>query len=171
MAAKKTPELKPETPPILEIPRIVLERMAFLLIKNAFKLREMTEEALKPHGLVGKHWGILTTLKEKGSLTQHDIGRCIHMDRSTMVMMIDDLEKAGLVERRANPQDRRAYSIQVTEKGKNLLPELNRLGLAAEKKFLSVLSPKEQKDLAQILKKLLSVHYDAANQGLKKSEV
>ncbi len=88
-----------------------------------------------------------------------------------MVTMIDDLEKAGLVERRSNPQDRRAYSIQVTEKGKNLLPELNRLGLAAEKKFLAVLSPKEQKDLAQILKKLLGAHYSAANPGLKKSEV
>ena len=170
MAAKKTLELKPENP-VLEIPRIVLERMAFLLVKNAFKLRDMTEEALRPHGLVGRHWGILTTLKEKGSLAQHDLGRCIHMDRSTMVMVIDDLEKAGLVERRSNPQDRRAHSIHVTEKGKNLLPELNRLGLSAEKKFLSALSPKEQKDLTQILQKLLSAHYGAANPGLKKSEV
>jgi DNA-binding MarR family transcriptional regulator len=164
---KKT--MEPLAP--VEIPRIVLERMAFLLIKNAFKLREMTEEALKPYGLIGKHWGILTTLKEKGSLTQHDIGRCIHMDRSTMVMMIDDLEKAGLVERRISPTDRRAHSIHVTEKGKGLLPELNRLGLAAEKKFLAVLSAKEQKDLSVLLKKLLAAHFGLAQQGLKKSEV
>jgi len=163
---------KTEIPAALEIPRIVMERMAFLLIKNAFKLREMTEEALRPHGLIGKHWGILTTLREKGSLTQHDISRCVHMDRTTMVTMIDDLEKAGLVERRLNPQDRRAHSIQVTEKGKALLPELNRLGLSAEKRFLAVLSAKEQKDLAHILKKLLAAHYTgAANFGLKKSEV
>ncbi|HET9869615.1 MAG TPA: MarR family transcriptional regulator, partial [bacterium] len=144
MAAKRTaPSPEPKAP--LDIPRIVLERMAFLLIKNAFKLREMTEEALKPHGLIGKHWGILTTLKEKGSLTQHDIGRCVHMDRSTMVMMIDDLEKAGLVERRPNPADRRAHSIHVTERGKVLWPELNRLVGSAEKRFLAVLSAKEQK--------------------------
>jgi DNA-binding MarR family transcriptional regulator len=165
ICVKKTLDPKPEAS-LLEAPAFLLDRMAFLLIKTAFKLREMTEEVLKPHGLIGKHWGILSVLKEKGSLTQHEVGQCVYMDRSTMVMMIDDLEKAGLVERRSNPADRRSHSIHVTEKGKALLPELSRLGLGAEKKFLAVLSPKEQKDLAHLLKKLLTAHF-----GLKKSEV
>jgi DNA-binding MarR family transcriptional regulator len=162
---RKTLEPKAETPS-LEIPQTLLDRMAFLLIKAAFKLRELTEEALKPYGLIGKHWGILSVLKEKGNLTQHDIGKCVHMDRSTMVNMIDDLEKAGLVERRPNASDRRAYSVFMTEKGKSILPECSRLGTAAEKKFLSILSPKEQKELAHLLKKLVSAHY-----GPNKSEV
>jgi len=155
---RKAAEPKTEAPS-LETPKMLLDRMAFLLIKAAFKLRELTEEALKPYGLIGKHWGILSVLREKGTLTQHDIGKCIHMDRSTMVTMIDDLEKAGLVERRPNPSDRRAYSVLMTEKGKNLLPECTRLGVAAEKKFLSVLSSKEQKELAVMLKKLVLSHY------------
>lgn len=88
-----------------------------------------------------------------------------------MVMMIDDLEKAGLVERRRNPSDRRSHSIYLTEKGRDLLPELNRLGLAVEKKFLEVLSHQERKTLAQLLKKLLVTHCDLGKPGSRKSEV
>jgi DNA-binding MarR family transcriptional regulator len=142
-----------------EIPRILLERMGFLLSRLFFNLREDLEKALKPKGLTGKHWGILLVLQEKGSLAQQEIGKCIHIDRSTMVQIIDDLERKGLAERKAHPTDRRAHSVYLTAKGRDLLPLIHRLGLRAEKDFLAPLSAPDQRDLYRILRQLVSCRF------------
>ena len=144
-----------------EIPGILLERMGFLLSRLFFNLREDLEKVLKPHGLTGKHWGILLVLQERGSLAQQEIGKCIHIDRSTMVQIIDDLERKGLVERKAHPTDRRAHSIYLTGKGRELLPRIHRLGLKTEKDFLSPLPASDQRELHRMLRRLVSCRFSS----------
>ena len=141
------------------VPQVILERAGFLLNKAAQRIREATEGALKSFGLTGRHLGVLAVIHEKGSLLQWEIGRCIHVDRTTMVQIVDDLEKLGLVERRANPSDRRAHALSLTGKGREVLPKAMRLGLDVERKFLSCLPEKDQRDLARILKHLVLTHY------------
>lgn len=156
-------KLKKSLPEGHEIPEAVLDRMGFLLNRAAQKFREMTEEALAPHKLTGKHLGIMLTIREKGSLPQQEIGKCMHVDRTTMVAVIDDLEKLGLVERKAHPTDRRAHAIYLTSKGRETLSRAMQMGLAAERKFLSFLPAKDQKELGRILKHLvLSHHHEEA---------
>jgi DNA-binding MarR family transcriptional regulator len=48
---------------------------------------------------------------ERGSLSQQAIGERLRIDRTTMVALIDDLERGGYVKRERNPHDRRAYVI------------------------------------------------------------
>jgi len=152
-------KLKQALPTGHEIPESVLDRMGFLLNRSGQKIREAMEAALRPFGLNGKHLGIMLLIKERGSLPQQEIGKCMHVDRTTMVSVIDDLEKLELVERKAHPTDRRAHAIYLTAKGRELLPKALQVGSKAEQKFLSVLPSKDQKELSRILKHLVLFHH------------
>jgi DNA-binding MarR family transcriptional regulator len=145
-----------------EIPRVILERMGFLLNRAILKQRELVEEALRPYeGLTGKHLGILLLIKERGALAQQEIGKCLYIDRTTMVDVTDDLEKLGYVERKAHPTDRRAHALALTAKGREAFQKLYHLGLNAEKKLLEPLSAKDQKELSRILQQLVLAHHSA----------
>jgi MarR family transcriptional regulator, lower aerobic nicotinate degradation pathway regulator len=141
------------------VPQIIMERVSFLLNRSAQRIREISDEALKPYQMTGRHVGVLTTIHEKGSVPQNEIGHCMHIDRTTMVDVVDDLENKGLVERKENPVDRRAYALALTAKGKEILPKVQKLGFDAERQYLSHLQPKEQKDIIQILQKLVRAHF------------
>jgi len=137
----------------------ILGRVGFLLNKGAQRVREVYEEILKPMGLTGRHAGILLILEEMGTITQQEIGKCTRIDRTTMVDMVDDLERLGLVERQEHPTDRRSHAIFLTPKCREVLPSIERLCQEAESQFLDCLTPKEKKDLIQILRKLVLSHY------------
>jgi DNA-binding MarR family transcriptional regulator len=142
----------------------LMGRVGFLLNKSAQVIRENYEEKLKPLGLMPKHYRVMAALEEKGSISQQEIGKCIYVDRTTMVGIIDDLEKAGLVERKEHPTDRRSHSVYLTAKGKEALPKAHHLGMEVEKRFLECLSAKEQKELVRLLRQLVVVHYTAAKE-------
>jgi DNA-binding MarR family transcriptional regulator len=136
-----------------------LGRTGFLLNKAAQRIREVYEETLKPTGLTGKHSAVLFILEEKGPVSQHDLGKLAYIDRTTIVGLIDDLEKLALVERKAHPLDRRSHAIYLTAKGKELLPLINRRAFEAERKFLDCLGAQEQEKLIKILRELVLSHY------------
>lgn len=142
-----------------EIPEFILNRISFLLNRTGQWIREATEANLKSHQMTGKHIGILATIADHGSVAQNEIGLCMSIDRTTIVNMLDELEKMGLVERKENPADRRAHALVLTAKGKEVLPQVQKLAMDAEKKFLSGLSGKDQKELVRLLKQLLASHY------------
>jgi DNA-binding MarR family transcriptional regulator len=141
------------------IPDALLGRVGFLLNRGAQKVREVYQTALEPLGIDGKQMGVLVVLSGKGSISQHEIGLCTHIDRTTMVALIDDLEQKGLVERQEHPTDRRSHSLVLTAKGKELLPKAHKLSEAAEKKFLNGLTAREQKEVIQLLRKLILSHF------------
>ncbi len=148
------------------VPEVLLGRMGFLLNKGGQKIREAYQEALAPLGIDGKEWGVLLVLNEKGSVSQHEIGKCTHIDRTTMVSLVDELEKKGLVERQEHPTDRRSHALVLTPKGKEILPKAHKLSEAADKKFLSSLSTHEQKEIFKLLKKLVLSHLsNESNRG------
>lgn len=155
-----TPALKKsENDGPIRVPDVILERLGFLFNRSAQKMNEIALKTLEPLGLTGKHLGVLVTLKEKGAIPQQEIGNCIHVDRTTMVQIVDDLERLGLVERKDNPEDRRAYLLSPTAKGKETLTKGLHLVSGAEREFFVDLSLKDQKELVRILKHLVLSHY------------
>lgn len=141
------------------LPEMILERVGFLLGRSVLKIQEISGEALKPFGITSKQLGILLVIKEKGEQPQQEIGKCMHVDRTTMVQLIDGLEKLGMVERKENSEDRRAYSMALTAKGRDILPKAMQAALTAEKEFLQGLASKDQKELVRILKQLVLHHF------------
>ena len=72
-----------------------------------------------------------------------------------MTNRLDRLERAGLVERRLDPNDRRGKLIALTEVGKRVIDETIDRHVANEERLLSVLTPAEQDKLNALLQKLI----------------
>ena len=71
-----------------------------------------------------------------------------------MTLVIDNLEKQGLVRRERNPEDRRQVFIHLTEKGESLIKEVFPAQLKAIVDEFAVLTAEEQKQLGTLLRKL-----------------
>ncbi len=99
-------------------------------------------------------WGALNVLDAESPISQQQLGRSIGMDPSSMVGTIDELEKLGLVERRANPSDRRAHALYVTAAGRRTLASGRRQAELARKELLAPLSEHERAQLHDFLLRL-----------------
>jgi DNA-binding MarR family transcriptional regulator len=93
---------------------------------------------------------------QEGPLSQQSLGAKQGIDRTTMVAVVDELERSGLVERRRDPSDRRAYSLHATAKGHRVLGRAGEAAKRAEAEFLSPLPPADRRRLKQLLRALLS---------------
>src|SRR5262245_34096413 len=69
------------------------------------------DQALAPLGFAPAHYFVLINLSWHGPRSQLSLGGCAAINRTTMVSLIDHLERLKLVERRPDPNDRRAYVI------------------------------------------------------------
>ena len=92
--------------------------------RYAFEAR--LAEALADHGLSVREYCVLWKADE-GERTQQEIAELAGLDKSTLVVTLDKLEAAGLVERRVSDVDRRARVIGVTPRGGGLYLEAQRV--------------------------------------------
>jgi DNA-binding MarR family transcriptional regulator len=72
-----------------------------------------------------------------------------------MVAVIDELERAGYVERRRDAADRRAYALHATAAGEGVLAQASEANRAAEEEFLAPLAPVERERLKEALRTLV----------------
>jgi MarR family transcriptional regulator, lower aerobic nicotinate degradation pathway regulator len=115
-------------------------------------------ERIATVGLVPREWGALNVLDRQDFVTQHALCQSVGMDPSTMVSTIDDLEAKGLVERRRNPQDRRAHAVHITDKGRRTLAEARKLARGAQEELLAPLSKQEREQLHALLLRMATAH-------------
>jgi DNA-binding MarR family transcriptional regulator len=118
------------------------------------RAQKLLEHYLEPLTIRAKHYGILMLLSEEGALAQAELGRRLHVDRTTMVFLVDELEQTGLVERCRSPRDRRIHAVTITEPGKTLLTHANERLRLAEEEFMGPLSATERAQLRALLFRL-----------------
>jgi DNA-binding MarR family transcriptional regulator len=106
--------------------------------------------------------GVLRAVAEAGPLSQREISDLIGHDPSDLVGTIDILEKAGLVERQRDPDDRRRHAVKVTEEGARAAVRLRELMTQAEALALTRLSDDERARLGALLQKALGDHGERA---------
>jgi DNA-binding MarR family transcriptional regulator len=92
---------------------------------------------------------------ERGSLSQQAIGERLRIDRTTMVSLIDDLERAGYVTRERNPGDRRAYVITLTPAGKRAQTRAEKAVDTRALEFFGRLPEAERQELHRLLTRLI----------------
>jgi DNA-binding MarR family transcriptional regulator len=105
-----------------------------------------------------EHW-VLTYLAERAEISQQEMANAMEIDRSEVVRLIDSLEKAGLVTRTRDPQDRRKYRLAITAAGDRLRVDTNAKILQATDVLLARLTPAERETLHRLSLKALG--YDA----------
>lgn len=133
------------------IPEPIRRSLAFTLMRAAQGLREEVERSLEPLGIRGTHLFLLMVMRAEGPMSQAALTKRLWIDRTTMVHIIDDLERLGLVERARDPNDRRANAVRVSPRGEEMLAQAGQLAHAGEASFLSALSPEEQEQLRSLL--------------------
>ena len=89
--------------------------------------------------LTPRQFGVLLTLFQAGALPQTELGKRLHLDRSTLGEMLQRMVERKLVERRAHERDRRAVEITLTDAGKSALLAAVRQALEAQEALLSPL--------------------------------
>lgn len=124
--------------------------------------QEVADRALEPLGLTVKHFGVMTFLRyeteregERASLSQQAIGERLRIDRTTMVSLVDELEREGYVKRERNPGDRRAYVITLTAAGRKAQARAEQTVDADALEFFGRLSESEREELQRLLEILI----------------
>ena len=84
------------------------DRLGPLLGRAHEAHRVLAQRALASFGLSPKGFGALAVLAAEGPLSQQRLAARQGIDRTTMVAVVDELERVGAVERRRDPDDRRA---------------------------------------------------------------
>lgn len=105
-------------------------------------------------GLTVQMCGVLIRLGE-GPLSQHTLGEELGIDRTTVVELIDDLERKGVVERRRNPVDRRSYLLTLTAKGRTFQKRAAQVFDGAADDLFAPLSAAERGKMAGMLRRII----------------
>jgi DNA-binding MarR family transcriptional regulator len=96
-----------------------------------------------------------------GGISQQALSGHLRILPSRLVILIDELEERGLVERRADPADRRSYALHLTDQGRDALKSIGRLAREHQEALLASLSSDERDLLASLLGRV------ADQQGLR----
>lgn len=104
--------------------------------------------------LTVSQFGVLEALYHLGSMCQNELGNKILKSSGNMTLVIDNLEKHGLVKRERSHDDRRMVSVHLTELGRKRVEELLPGHVAAIASELSKLTPEEQETLGELCRKL-----------------
>lgn len=131
---------------------------AFLLAQLGFTAARRFAHRLAPLELEPRHVGLLRVVAAAEGQSQQAIGERMRIAPSRMVAFVDDLEQRGLVERKRNPADRRAYALHLTDHGRALLETALAEAATHDEEITAPLSPAEKEQLHALLSKLAAAH-------------
>jgi DNA-binding MarR family transcriptional regulator len=96
----------------------------------------------------------LRILNSTSGITQHAFATTLGTVASRLVVLVDEMEERGLIERQENPQDRRSYALHVTEKGRSPLEAIGHIFHEHSQALLAAISHDEQRQLATLLQRI-----------------
>ena len=111
-------------------------------------------ESIRTFGLTQPQFAVIEIIGHLGPLKVGEICNKMLVSGGNMTLVLDNIEKLGLIERVRGLEDRRAILIQLTQKGKDLFEKIFSNHAEHVSRLMSVLSAEEQKILGELLKKL-----------------
>ncbi|MFI6857963.1 MarR family winged helix-turn-helix transcriptional regulator [Streptomyces sp. NPDC050416] len=129
--------------------------LGYLLKHAALKLTALTDAALEPFGIDSKDFGALRVLAHREPASQLQVAQTLGIDRTTMVALLDVLERKGIVTRRPDPADRRRNVVELTDQGLQAYDAAQVAHGEAESAFLAGISPSAADQLRRTLRTLV----------------
>ena len=111
-------------------------------------------EVMREAGLTESQFGALEALYHLGPLCQRELADKVLKSAGNMTTVVDNLERGGLVERRREGGDRRVVTVHLTRGGESLIKKVFPVVVDALVRAFSVLSAKDQKQLAALCRRL-----------------
>ena len=134
-----------------------------LIGKTARQWRRAVDRQLQPFGLTEATWlPLLHVARANAPMRQKDLAASLSLDNSSVVRLINELQAAGLVERREEDVDRRAKAIVLTELGRTTVLKVERSSRAVREKVLAGLSDAELLAASQTIEHIYAALQDIA---------
>lgn len=140
------------------VPAELISSPVFLLKRLGMKAKEESQVAYADAGVHPYHYSILATLAEGERETQGAIADALDFDRGQLVGLLDEMEEAGLVERRRDPDDRRRQVVVMTPVGRKMLTKVRTVAQQLDDDFLAPLTADQRKQLQKLLLALAVEH-------------
>jgi DNA-binding MarR family transcriptional regulator len=107
-----------------------MEDLLFEINETARAVRRLFDQRASAIGVTRAQWRVLARLKREPGLRQVELAERLDMEPITLCRIVDRLQEAGLVERKTDPSDRRAWLLELTAKADPVVKQLR--GLARE---------------------------------------
>ena len=130
------------------------ESLADAFVAVARQLREKSAETLAPWDITPAHLRALRTLARHGTMRLSELSDHLQIAPRTATEVVDALQARDLVRRHADPADRRATLVEVTDHGAGILAEIRVARGTEAGRIFGRLSPADRAELARILSKL-----------------
>jgi len=124
------------------------------LLRAAESVTARLQAAPTTAGLTGSQFGALEALLHVGPMCQRDLGEKLLKSTGNITMVVDNLEKRGLVRRERSREDRRYITVHLTEEGRALISEIFPQHVASIVAEMGTLTPEEQEELGRLCRKL-----------------
>lgn len=118
------------------------------------KLRTVFDARVKERGLTLARARTLLALTEQEGLYQRELAEALEIENATMVRLLDGLERQSFIERQAVQGDRRAKRVVMTEEGKELAEQVEKLAGDVRKDLLKGVSNEELSVALRVLRKM-----------------
>ena len=134
------------------MPQLSTEReIAFTIIDVARMLRTYADQLARQFGISRAQWGVLVRLHRSEGLKQSELAEILDLQPISLTRLLDRLAENGLIERRADPNDRRANRLFLMPAARPLLERLAELGKDMMTTVLEGLDPKSNERLLRDL--------------------
>ena len=143
-------DLRIEPPEPETAPRSV----GFLISQLGFFSSKAFTEALEPVGIGPREFLLMRFVAAAEGQSQQALAERLAVPASRMVALVDHLEDAGLVERRADPEDRRVRGLHLTRKGRGALERASKIAIDYETRLCAGINREERERLIDLLQKL-----------------
>ncbi|MGI0026732.1 MAG: MarR family winged helix-turn-helix transcriptional regulator [Nitrosopumilaceae archaeon] len=136
--------------------KIDFENSLGMAIKNTSKSleRALDVELRGQYGFSGGQWKVIIALSIQDGISQKDLAERIFVDSTTLVPIIDSMEKKGLVERRTDPKDRRNNHVFLTAKSESFVDPIIEIFFRMRKIFFKNISESDLEFTKNILRKI-----------------
>jgi DNA-binding MarR family transcriptional regulator len=125
-----------------------------LIARVARVVRQRFEQVLTPLGLRQRHVVALSYLRGHGPTAQQQLADRLHMDASSMVCLLNELEENELVVRHRDRTDRRRGIVELSRQGESALRDVDQALQVVEEEVLTQLESSERGTLRRLLAKL-----------------
>lgn len=144
------------------------ESLGFLFSDAARLLRRRFDQQARALGVTRPQWQVLLALRRMEGINQGSLADHLEVEPITLCRMVDRLQEAGLVERRKDPNDRRAWRLHLTDKAHPLIGKLRAVGEQVLDEALAGMDDGERTQLTaslELVRSNLSNKPTAANDG------
>ena len=134
------------------MPKMPVQReIAFTIMDVARMLRTYADQRARQFGISRAQWGVLVRLDRSEGLKQSELAEILDLQPISLTRLLDRLAESGLIERRADPNDRRANRLYLKPVAKPLLGRLSEIGADMME---TVLEGLDAKSIDRMLKEL-----------------